>query len=147
MYHIHRKTADISGQKSGLLYSSQSHKYTGSIHEKSINDQCRQSSVDTQPQCEMYPFSPFSSKDQSCQKSDDAKRKHLPGSPWPLPEEKVGNKSCQGACEESCFCPQTDSGNNHNSRCRFKLRQHNERCPACYSKSCHNGDYYHLPGL
>ena len=99
MYQVHRSTRDIKSQKTLPCYRSISHQRTCRIHDSSINKEYTQKSEYTE-----ICFAGFQNSfliQDSCQKADHPKRKHLPRSPWSLSKQEVTDESCQSSGEIS----------------------------------------------
>ena len=101
MYQVHRSTRDIKSQKTLPCYRSISHQRTCRIHDSSINKEYTQKSEYTE-----ICFAGFQNSfliQDSCQKADHPKRKHLPRSPWSLSHKHIGQHHDQASYKETCL--------------------------------------------
>ena len=140
MYQVHRSTRDIKSQKTLPCYRSISHQRTCRIHDSSINKEYTQKSEYTE-----ICFAGFQNSfliQDSCQKADHPKRKHLPRSPWSLSHKHIGQHHDQASYKETCLAAKRNTGQDHDRSNRLKARHHKECSSSGYTDGCQYRDHH-----
>ena len=125
MDKIHRKAQAVGGNNHRPGNLRLIHQNRSGIHDAAVNNDCGQPAENTEGKG-VSPQPAFFEKHPR-QETDYAEAEHLPGRPRPLPEEKVGNKTRNGAHQKARFAAESnacDDGQSHN---RLELGQH-EKC-------------------
>ena len=137
MHDIEPETGDIDCQKRRPGKIRRKHQKGAAVYYSPVDEESGKTAVKAEWQPLFFQKTPFDKNTR--QKADDPQTEHLPRCPRPLPEKKIGDKTCNRADQKTCFRPTAYAGDDHNGHHRLKLRQHKKCRPPCNGYSCQHG--------